>query len=150
MENVKIKQYADWLLFLGILLFLFGLITGLFIPIMSNPRMGLTAHLEGVMNGMFLVIIGLLWGKLVLTAKWLTISFWLLVYGSFANFIAVTIAAVTGAGKMMPIALGKEGTPVVEGLISFLLVSLALAMITVCCIVLTGLYRYIKQTSDSN
>lgn len=145
---MKTKQYANWLIFLGVLLFLFGLITGLFIPIMANPRMGLTAHLEGVMNGMFLVILGLLWSKLILTDKWLTISFWLMVYGSFANFIAVTIAAITGAGKMMPIAQGKEGTPVVEGLISFLLISLALAMITVCCIVLTGLYRYNKQTSD--
>lgn len=150
MNNMKTKQYSDRLLFLGILLFLVGLITGLFIPVMANPRMGLTAHLEGVMNGMFLVILGFLWHKLVLTEKWLTISFWLVVYGSFANFIAVTIAAITGAGKMMPIALGKEGTPLIEGLISFLLVSLALAMITVCCIVLNGLYRYIKQNSDSN
>jgi hydroxylaminobenzene mutase len=149
MENTRHKKWqSDMLLFLGILLFLFGLLTGLFVPMMTNPRMGLSAHLEGIMNGMFLVILGLIWNKLVLNDKWLTSAFWLTLYGSFANFVAVSIAAITGAGKMMPIAGGKEGTSVVEGLISFLLVSLALAMIFVCLIVLTGLLRYIKQPSD--
>ena len=149
MENTRHKKWqSDRLLFLGILLFLFGLLIGLFIPMMTNPRMGLSAHLEGIMNGMFLVILGLIWNKLVLNDKWLTIAFWLTLYGAFANFVAVSIAAITGAGKMMPIAGGKEGTSVVEGLISFLLISLALAMIFVCLIVLKGLLRYIKQPSD--
>ena len=146
-NNGKTRPYADWLLFLGILLFLFGLVIGLFIPLMANPRMGLTAHLEGVMNGMFLVVLGLIWNKISLKESWLSTAFWLTIYGSFANFVAVTIAAITGAGKMMPIAGGKEGTSLQEGIISFLLVSLALAMIAVCCMVLTGLYKNIKQAS---
>ena len=146
-SNNKIKHDADRLVFLGILLFLFGLLIGLFIPMMTNPRMGLSAHLEGTMNGIFLVILGLVWRKLLLNDTWLTITFWLTIYGSFANFAAVTIAAITGAGKMMPIAGGKEGTSVVEALISFLLISLALATIIVCTIVLTGFYKYMKQPS---
>jgi hydroxylaminobenzene mutase len=144
-NNTKTMQYADWLLFLGILLFLFGLLIGLFIPLITNPRMGLSAHLEGIMNGMFLVILGLIWSKLILKDKWLTTLFWLTIYGSFANFLAVTIAAITGAGKMMPLAGGKEGSSVIEGLISFLLFSLALAMVLVCSIVLIGLYKHRKQ-----
>jgi hydroxylaminobenzene mutase len=146
-NNTATKQYANWLIFLGILLFLFGLIIGLFIPLMTNPRMGLTAHLEGIMNGMFLVILGFVWNKIILKDKWLATTFWLTIYGSFANFTAVTISAITGAGKMMPIAGGKEGSFAVEGLISFLLISLSLAMIMVCILVLTGLYKYIKQSS---
>ena len=149
MENTRHKKWqSDRLLFFGILLFLFGLLLGLFIPIMKNPRMGLSAHLEGIMNGIFVVILGLIWNKLVLNDKWLTSAFWLTLYGSFANFVAVSSAALTGAGKMMPIAGGKEGTTVAEGLISFLLVSLALAMIFVCLIVLTGFLKYMKQSSD--
>ena len=146
-NNMQTKQYADWLLFLGIVLFLFGLVVALFIPLMTNPRMGLSAHLEGTLNGMFLVILGVIWNKVILQDKWLKTTFWLTIYGSFANFVAVTIAAITGAGKMMPIAGGKEGTSIIEGLISFLLISLSLAMIVVCSIVLTGLYKYIKQSS---
>jgi len=139
------KWHSDRLLFLGVLLFLFGLLIGLFIPMMINPRMGLAAHLEGVMNGVFLVVLGLIWHKLVLNDRWLSAAFWLTTYGSFANFVAVTIAAITGAGKMMPIAGGKEAASGVEGFISFLLISLALAMISVCIIVMAGLFRYIKQ-----
>ena len=151
MENSKnIKWQSDRLLFFGILLFLFGLVIGLFIPMMTNPRMGLSAHLEGIMNGMFIVILGLIWNKLVLTDKWITAAFWLTLFGSFANLVAVSIAAITGAGKMMPIANGKEGTFVIEGLISFLLISLSLAMIFVCLIVLIGLYRYKKQPSGTS
>lgn len=115
---------------------------------MANPRMGLTAHLEGVMNGMFLVILGLIWNRLVVNDNWLSYTFWLTLYGSFANFVAVTLAAITGAGKMMPIAGGKEGTTLVEGLISFLLISLTLAMIFVCVVVLTGLYQNINRSDD--
>jgi len=150
MENTERKKWqSDWLLFLGVILFLLGLLIGLFIPMMTNPRMGLTAHLEGVMNGMFLVILGLIWNKLVINDRWLSYTYWITLYGSFANFVAVTIAAITGAGKMMPIAGGKEGTTVVEGLISFLLITLALAMIVVCVFVLTGLYKNIRRHYDN-
>ncbi len=149
MENtIQKKGQSDRLLFLGVLLFLFGLLIALFIPIMTNPRMGLSAHLEGTLNGMFLVILGLIWNKLVLNEKWSALAFWLAIYGSFANFLAVSVSAITGAGEMMPIAGGKAGTSVVEGLISFLLVSLALAMIMVCLIVLAGLFRNLKRVVD--
>lgn len=144
-NNTTTNKYASWLLFLGILLFLFGLVIGLFIPLMTNPRMGLSAHLEGTLNGMILVILGLIWNKLALKEYWLKALYRLTIYGSFSNFIAVTFAAITGAGKMMPIAGGIEGASIIEGIISFLLISLALAMIAACFIVLTGLYKYIKQ-----
>lgn len=146
-NKIQKKQYAELLLFFGILLFLFGLVIGICIPIMTNPRMGLSAHLEGTLNGMFLVTLGLIWSKIILNDKWLTTTFWLTIYGSFANFIAVAIAAITGAGKMMPIAGGKSGSTVTDGFITFLLISLSLAMIAVCSIVLVGLYKYIKQSS---
>jgi (hydroxyamino)benzene mutase len=34
---------------------LLGLVTGLFAQQLTNPRMGLAAHLEGLMNGTFLL-----------------------------------------------------------------------------------------------
>lgn len=48
-----------FLLQLGIILFLIGLLTGVAIPKLANPRMGLASHLEGVLNGIFLVTVGL-------------------------------------------------------------------------------------------
>jgi hydroxylaminobenzene mutase len=41
------------LLWHGMLLFLLGLLTGFVEQKFNNPRMGLAAHLEGVMNGIF-------------------------------------------------------------------------------------------------
>ncbi len=52
------------LLWHGMFLFLLGLITGFVEQKFSNPRMGLAAHLEGVMNGIFLVAPGAAWADL--------------------------------------------------------------------------------------
>lgn len=142
-RNIQSRQ-ADQLIFLGLILFLAGLAVGLFVQNLANPRMALSAHLEGVMNGMFLVILGLIWKRLILSQTLLKLTFWLVIYGTFANLIAVIIAALTGFGKMMPIAGGQEGMGATEGLISFLLISLSLCMLAVCIIVLSGFYKQMK------
>ncbi|MCC5932486.1 MAG: hydrogenase [Cyclobacteriaceae bacterium] len=144
-QNPALQKQAARLLILGVFLFFLGLAAGFFIPIMANPRMGLTTHLEGVMNGMFLVILGLIWNKVQLEQKWLNFTFWLVLYGSFANYLAVLLAAITGAGKMMPLAGGAEGPPFLEAVISFLLISLSLVMLAVCIFVLRGLMTYLQD-----
>ena len=150
MENKK--QQSDKLLFLGILLFFLGLLVGLIIPLMANPRMGLTTHLEGIINGIFLVVLGLLWNRLELSNRWLSIAFWLALFGSFANFFAVLIAAITGSGKLMPLAGGREGQPIIESIISSMLVTLTIAMLIVCLIVLTGFFKLgnFKKNNESH
>ena len=135
------NKQSERLIFWGILLFFLGLVTGLFIPIMANPRMGVSTHLEGVMNGIFLCVLGLIWNKLNLAERWIYLGFWLALYGTFANFLAVLISAITGAGKLMPIAGGKDGDPFIESIISTLLITLTVSMLTVCLIVLAGLYK---------
>jgi (hydroxyamino)benzene mutase len=126
---------------LGILLFLLGLLTGLAGPKLKNPRMGLASHLEGVMNGMFLVILGLVWPRLGLSHAWLVVTFWLIVYAAFANWVATLLAAAWGAGAQMPIAAGNhKAAPRRERVIGFLLVSLALCVIAACVVILVGLF----------
>jgi hydroxylaminobenzene mutase len=129
------------LLQLGILLFLLGLLTGFVVPLLVNPRMGLSSHLEGILNGIFLVLLGLVWPKLRLSRFWLLAAFWLAIYGTFANWSTTLLAAFWGAGSsMMPLAArGLEGTPTQEAIIDFFLYSLSFAMIAVCVIVLWGL-----------
>jgi hydroxylaminobenzene mutase len=48
----------------GTFLFLLGLITGFAESSFANVRMGLAAHLEGLMNGIFLVALGSAWAKI--------------------------------------------------------------------------------------
>lgn len=54
--------------------------------------------------------------------------------------LATFLAAVWGAGVLMPIAAqGHIGTPTQEAVIRVLLVALSLAMVAVCVLVATGL-----------
>jgi (hydroxyamino)benzene mutase len=139
------KNQSDKLIFLGVLLFFLGLIAGLFVPIFANPRIGVSSHIEGVLNGIFLIVLGLIWHKVDLADKWLKITFWLALYGTFTNWFGMLIAAVFNAGKMLGVAAnGQEGPVLAEGMVTFLLISLSIAMLIICISVLIGLYRNSK------
>jgi len=144
MENTPIKpRQSHLLIYYGVLLFLLGLIVGLFIPFMANPRMGLSSHIQGTFNGLFLIVLGLIWNRVDLSARWLKITFWLSIYGTFANWLAMLIAAVFNAGKTLTVAAeGQQGPPEVEIIVMALLVSLALATLIVCVALLVGLRRH--------
>jgi hypothetical protein len=60
----------------GMFLFLLGLLTGFAEPRFANMRMGLAAHLEGVMNGTFLIALGAIWNHIRLSPRAKTIAFW--------------------------------------------------------------------------
>ena len=135
-------RVGDRLIFLGFLLFLIGLLTGFAAPMLANYRMGLSSHLEGVMNGMVLVLLGLVWPRLQLPRGVLSLAFWLAIYGTFANWFATLLAAGWGAGASMPIAAaGHKGTAIQELIITFLLYSLSFAMVGESILVLWGLRR---------
>jgi hydroxylaminobenzene mutase len=135
--NKKSAQLIFW----GMVLFFLGLITGLLLPAMTNQRMGLSAHLEGILNGLFLMLLGLIWPKIKCPPRMLNLIYILVLYAGFANFAAVLLAGFTGAGKMMPIAGGDEGSPALELVISFLLVSLTISILAAAVLLLYGLYK---------
>ncbi|MFC3415275.1 hydrogenase [Algoriphagus hitonicola] len=140
-SDLSFRQ-SDRLIFLGILLFLLGLLVGIVIPFLSNPRMGLSSHLEGIMNGIFLVVLGLIWPRINLSKNWITITFWLAIYGTFVNWLGILIAAVFDAGANLTVAAeGKRGSDAAEALVNFCLISLTLAMFCVCLLILIGLWR---------
>ncbi len=132
---------AHRLLQFGVILFLLGLLTGFAIPAMNSSRLGLSGHLEGVMNGMFLILVGLVWDKLRLSQRSFKSTFYALIFGTYVNWITVVLAAIWGAGgEMMPIAGGVlQGTSLQELLIKFGLISLSLAMVYACIMLIIGL-----------
>lgn len=138
--NAK-PAYARRLLQLGFLLFLFGLLTGFALPLMANPRMGLSSHLEGLLNGLVLIALGLCWTRFRFGPKAAGAVFGLALYGTYINWFTTLLAAFWGAGAaMMPIAAaGRTGTPVQEALIHFGLVSLSVAMLIVAALAVWGL-----------
>lgn len=128
------------LLQLGVFLFLLGLLVGFAVPTFENPRMGLASHMQGILNGIFLIVLGLVWPRLSLPRRSSKGLFWIAIYGTFANWAVTLLAAFWGAGTSMPIAaLGNEGTPMQEATIDALLISLSIAMVVVSVLVLWGL-----------
>jgi hydroxylaminobenzene mutase len=110
--------------------------------------MGVSSHIEGVLNGIFLMVLGLIWHKITLSGKWLKITFWLALYGTFVNWFGILIAAIFNAGKMLGVmANGQEGSRFAEGIVTFSLVSLSAAMLFLCVTILVGLRRSMKASS---
>lgn len=126
---------------LGLVLFLLGLLTGFAVPALKNPRMALSSHLEAVLNGMFLVLLGLLWPHIDLPSPWGITAVALIAYSAYANWVAALLAAAWGAGrKLAPIAAGDhEAGAAKERFVSFLLVSLSLSIVVGLVIVIAGL-----------
>jgi hydroxylaminobenzene mutase len=126
---------------LGVLLFLFALITGVLVPKFRVPRLGLSAHLLGISQGLFLMMTGLLWPKLELTRATSRIGFWLVVYGCFAAWSANILGAIWGAGNsMLPMAAGAaHGSAVQEGIIAASLRTAAASLIAGLVLILWGL-----------
>src|SRR5690349_16853316 len=115
----------------GMLLFFLGLATGFVEAKLANPRMGLAAHLEGVMNGTFLLAVGAIWGEVRLSARARTATYWLLLYGTYANWMVTSLAAVFGTGAMSPITgAGHSGQPWQETLVTLGFVSVGLAIVS--------------------
>ena len=142
MDNHLSKQITGRrLMRYGVLLLFLGLLTGLIVQGLANPRMGLSSHLEGVMNGILLVLLGVIWPRLRLSRLASTITFWLAMYGTYISWATTLAAAAWGAGEpMLPIAaVGHRGTALQEAIISFGLSSLVLAILVTCVIVLWGL-----------
>lgn len=127
----------------GLALFLIGLLTGLAAPTLKNPRMGLASHVEAHMNGLFLIVLGLIWSFVQVSQLWEAIAVGLLLYGTYANWLATLLAGMWGVGgSMMKIAAPDHvGAGVKEGIVKFLLLSLSAADIVGVVIVLVGVAR---------
>ena len=127
---------------LGALLFLLGLLTGVLVPAVRSPRIGLSAHLEGVMNGTFLMVVGAIWHHVHLSRSLSRLCLWLLLYGTFANWLFVSLGGVFGAGRMMPIAGGgMTAQPWQEFVVGAGLITLSVAMVIGCGLLTWGLFR---------
>jgi len=96
------------------------------------------------MNGTFLMVVGAIWHHVDLQRPLTRVCFWLLVYGTFANWLSVTLGALFGAGRMMPIAGGgTTAQPWQEFIVGAGLISLSVAMVLGCGLLVWGLFRRI-------
>lgn len=90
----------------GMFLFLLGLLTGLLEERFKNMRRGLAAHLQGVMNGTFLLALGAIWANVQLPTRAKMVAYWTAHYGSYGNWLFTTLAAAFGTAPLSPITAG--------------------------------------------
>ncbi|MEJ2325977.1 MAG: hypothetical protein P8Y27_10835 [Chromatiaceae bacterium] len=132
------------LLWHGMFLFLLGLLTGFVEQKFANPRMALAAHLEGVMNGIFLVVLGAVWTEVRLSQRLKAMAYWSALYGTYANWAVTTLAAIFGTAALSPITgAGHSGQPWQESIVTIGFLSVGIVIVVCSILVLWGLRRNI-------
>src|ERR1700687_2281305 len=124
----------------GMFLFLIGLLTGFAEQHFANTRMALAAHLEGVMNGTFLLALGAVWSEVRLSSGTKTTAFRTALYGTYGNWLVTTVAAAFGTAALSPITgAGHSGLPWQEILVTLGFLSVGLTIIATSVFALWGL-----------
>jgi (hydroxyamino)benzene mutase len=126
----------------GMCLFLLGLLTGFAEQRFANTRMGLAAHLEGVMNGIFLLALGAVWIQVRLVPAAKATAYWTALYGTYVNWAATMLAAVFGTSILSPITgTAHGGQQWQENIVGFTFITVGIAIIVCAVLVLWGLRR---------
>lgn len=121
-------------------LFLIGLLTGFAEQHFANTRMGLAAHLEGVMNGTFLIALGAIWTEVRLLPRTKATAYWTALYGTYANWFVTTLAAAFGTAALSPITgAGHRGQAWQEGLVTVGFLTVGITIVASSMLVLWGL-----------
>jgi (hydroxyamino)benzene mutase len=124
----------------GMCLFFVGLLTGFGEQHFVNMRMGLAAHLEGVMNGTFLIALGAIWNDVRLSGSAKTIAYWTALYGTYVNWLVTTLAAIFGTAALSPITgAGHQGSSWQESLVTIGFQTVGVAIVASSVLVLWGL-----------
>jgi hydroxylaminobenzene mutase len=138
--RIEMENTNRRLMWHGMFLFLLGLFTGFLEQRFANVRMGLAAHLEGLMNGMFLILLGAIWTEVRLPPTAKAVAYWTALYGTYVNWFMTTLAAVFGTAALSPItAAGHGGQPWQESLITVGFMSVGIVIVISSLLVIWGL-----------
>ena len=134
----------------GAFLFLIGLVTGLQERRFKNMRMALSAHLEGVMNGTFLIALGAIWGNVELPLRVKQAARWTALFGAYGNWFFTMLGAAMGTAAANPIlSQGHHGKPWQERLAGAGFRSIAYSILIAVVLVVLGLARR-KPSSEAS
>jgi hydroxylaminobenzene mutase len=128
------------LLWHGMLLFVLGLLTGLVEARFRNPRLGLSAHLQAILNGIFLILLGTVWAEVRLSPRWKSAAYWCGLCGGYGGWLVTTFAAIFGTISLTTLASsGPGGAPWQEGLVRFGFLLVGITITSCSLFVLWGL-----------
>jgi (hydroxyamino)benzene mutase len=144
-RSLPMEEANRRLMFHGMCLFLLGLLTGFAEQHFANVRMGLAAHLEGVMNGTFLIALGSIWPHVRLSPPATMIAFWTVLYGTYVNWLITLLAAAFGTAALSPITgAGHSGQPWQESVVMIGFMSVGIAIVASSALVAWGLRKKVS------
>ena len=144
------KTQKRRLMWHGMLLFLLGLITRLLEQRFTSVRMGLAAHLEGVLNGILLLALGAAWNEVRLPHPVKVTAYWTALYGTYVNWLVTSIAAAFGTAALSPItSAGHSGQPWQERFVTMGFLTVSIAIMATSILVLWGLRGTVAEVNDS-
>ncbi len=128
---MEIRNTERSLIRAGFILFALALFTGFAIPAFHNPKMGLAAHLAGVLNALLLIALGLSWGRIAAGPGQQRLIRGTFLYATFVNWGSACLAAAWGTTRMTPLSgAGFGAAPWKETVVQALQISLALTIVT--------------------
>ncbi len=133
----------------GALIFLLSVLLGFLVPKFALPRVGLSAHLVGVMQGLLMLTSGQLWTRLSLRPAWSRFACILTIGGGYSAWFGNVLAGAWGAGgTLLPQAAGSaRGSEFKEMVLVLLLRGGGLALVVGWLVILWGLYLKPGHTS---
>ena len=124
----------------GVILALLGSLSGVAPMVVTNARMGLAAHVGGIMNALLLLALGAVWSTVTLTPNREHLATRLLLGGAYGNWAITLFASITGAKEFAPLAgPGYGASAVVEKGTLLLITTAALCVLAGLGLVLSGL-----------
>ena len=131
----------------GFSLVFLALVTGFGIPNFVNPRMALAAHVTGILNGLLLVALGLVWSQLALSPGQRRLAKGAALFAAYMNWASSCLAAAWGTSRLTPLSSpGYAAVPWKENLVQAGQVSLALAILLALGLVVYGLRAPLKRS----
>lgn len=126
----------------GVILALLGTLSGFAPMVVTNPRMGLAAHVGGIMNALLLLALGAVWASIELGPSRERLAVGLLLWAAYGNWAITLAASITGAKEFAPLAgAGHGASAVVEKGTLLLITTVALSALAGLGLVLSGLRR---------
>jgi hydroxylaminobenzene mutase len=126
----------------GFVLIMLALLSGFLVNSAVIPRLALSAHTIGVLGGVLLIVLGLAWPAIHLGEAQARIASLCWLLSSYANWFGCIAGAMSGAGRMTPVAAaGVTGTPAAELLVGTMLVTVTVSSFIAVGLSLWGLRR---------
>ncbi|MCG7536542.1 hydrogenase [Pseudoalteromonas sp. OOF1S-7] len=136
---MELTQIGAQLIFIGIVLFLIGLIQGALIPYVKNSRMALSGHLTAVQCGMAVALFGVIWSLVELPLFLELLAAYGSVFGFILIWLGITIASLTGASKALPIAgAGFSANNTIEFTVKVVVRTGSLLSLIACAVLVFG------------